>query len=93
MVLENKFIKEKKKSELTSLPVARWPGGPLEPNRAGVLLLFLTVGPSEPSSTFLPLFTASACAGLERSSGRASLSSESLMGGTPLSAASSSLSS
>jgi hypothetical protein len=60
MALENKFIKEKKKKgELTSLPVARWPGGPLEPNRAGVLLLFLAVGPSEPS-LFLPLFIASA---------------------------------
>jgi hypothetical protein len=49
MALENKFIKEKKKNKLTSLPVARWPGGPPEPNRADVLLLFLAVGPSEPS--------------------------------------------
>jgi hypothetical protein len=56
-----------------------------------VLLLFLTVGPSEPSSPFLPLFTMSAWAGPEHSSSRASLSSESLTGGTPLSAASSSL--
>jgi hypothetical protein len=86
-----KIYKRKEKSELTTLPVARWPGGPLEPNRAGVLLLFLTVGLSEPSSPFLPLFTASAWAEPERSSGRTSLSSESLTGGTPLSAASSSL--
>jgi hypothetical protein len=46
MALENKFIKEKKKEKET-LPVqpAAW-----KPTRAGLLLPFLAVGPSEPSS-------------------------------------------
>jgi hypothetical protein len=52
MVLENKFIKEKKrKRKKETLPVqpAAW-----KPTRAGQLLPFLAVGPPELASPFLP---------------------------------------
>jgi hypothetical protein len=52
MVLENKYIyiRKEKNDELTLLPMARWPGGPLH---AGVLLpLPLCFGPSRTEQPF-----------------------------------------